>query len=85
MAATDAKQRVVDAQIHGGYWLQPMEERALRLTETAAHLLVEAHVRSEEAEGVSRAVDLAKLGATWVPFDLQAEAEALFFPGRKSA
>jgi hypothetical protein len=85
LAATEAQQRVVDAQSQGGYWLQPMEERAEGLTATAAQCLLEAHLRSEEAGGASRAVSLAKHGETWVPFDLQAEAEALFFPDQKSA
>jgi hypothetical protein len=83
LAAMEAQQRVVDAQTQGGYWLQPMEERAEGLTVTAAQLLVEAHLRSEEAEGANRAVRMAMRGETWVPFVLQAEAEALFFGGRR--
>ncbi len=47
--------------------------------------MVEAHLRSEEAEGAHRAVRLALRGEVWAPFDLQAEAEALFFGGRRSA
>jgi hypothetical protein len=85
LAATKAQQRVIDAQSQGGYWLQPMEERAESLTGIAAQRLVEAHLQSEEAEGASRAVSLAKRGQAWVPFDLQAEAEALFSWGRKTA
>jgi hypothetical protein len=42
-------------------------------------------VLAEEAEGVARAVGMAKRGETWVPFNLQAEAEALFFGDRRSA
>jgi hypothetical protein len=60
-----------------------MEERADGLTVMAADLLVEAHLRSEEAEGANRAVRMAMHGETWVPFVLQAEAEALFLGGRK--
>jgi hypothetical protein len=55
------------------------------LTGVAAQRLVEAHLQSEEAEGASRAISLAKHGQAWVPFDLQAEAEALFSRGRKTA
>jgi hypothetical protein len=83
LAAMEAQQRVVDAQSQGGYWLQPLEERAETLTITAAQLLVEAHLRSEEAEGANRAVRMAMHGETWMPFVLQDEAEGLFFGGRK--
>ncbi len=84
-AATEAQQRVVEAQSRGGYWLPPLEERAESLTVGAARLMVEAHLRSEETEGAHRAVRLALHGEAWAPFDLQAEAEALFFGGRRSA
>ncbi len=84
-AATAAQQRVVDAQSRGGYWLPPLEERAESLTIGAARLLVEAHLRAEETEGSHRAIMLARRGATWTPFDLQAEAEALFFGDRRTA
>ncbi len=85
LAATKAQQRVVEAQSEGGYWLAPMEERAEALSTAAAQLLVDAHVRTEEAEGAARAVGMAVRGETWVPFNLQAEAEALFFGGGRSA
>jgi hypothetical protein len=79
LTATEAQQRVVAAQSEGGYWLTPMEERAEALTTAAARLLVDAYIRAEEAEGAARAIGMALRGETWVPFDLQAEAGALFF------
>lgn len=85
LAATKAQQRVVEAQTVGGYWLAPMEERAEALATTAAQLLIDAHVRAEEAEGAARAVGMAIRGETWMPFNLQAEAGALFFSDRRSA
>ncbi len=85
VASTKAQQRVVTAQTEGGYWLAPIEERAEALATSAAQLLVEAHVRTEEAEGAARTVGMAMRNETWVPFNLQAEAEALFFGNRRSA
>ena len=85
LAASEAQQRVVTAQTDGGYWLSPMEERAERLTTEAARLLVEAHLRAEEAEGTARAIGIALRGETWTPFDLQAAGDALFFADRQSA
>jgi hypothetical protein len=79
LTATEAQQRVVAAQSEGGYWLTPMEERAEALTTAAARLLVDVYIRAEEAEGAARAIGMALRGETWVPFDLQAEAGALFF------
>lgn len=85
LAATEAQQRVVDAQVSGGYWLAPMEERAEALTTKAVHCLVAAHGWAEEAEGAARAIGLAMRGETWVPFNLHAEADLLFFTNQKSA
>jgi hypothetical protein len=83
LAATEAQQRLVDGQSHAGSWLQPLEERAESLKITAAQMLVEAHLRSEEAEGANRAVRMAKHGETRTPFVLPEEADVLFFGGRK--
>lgn len=85
VAATAAQQRVVDAQTNGGTWLLPQEERANALSTAAARKLLEAYARTEEAEGTARAVGMALRGEKWVPFNLQAEAEALFFgqPARR--
>ena len=78
LSATEAQVKVVQAQTEGGYWLQPLEERADALTTQAATLLLEAHVRVEEAEGAARAVGIARRREVWTPFDLRAEAAALF-------
>jgi hypothetical protein len=84
-SATEAQEHVVDAKVQGGYWIEALEARAEELTALAARRLVEAHVRSEQAEGANRAVCLAQRGEAWRPFTLEAEAEALFFGGRKTA
>ena len=83
LIATGAQQQVVDAQTAGGFWLEPLEERANALSTTAAQLLVDAHISSQEVEGASRAVGIALRGETWKPFDLEAEALALFFGDRR--
>lgn len=85
LAATEAQQRVVAAHSEGGYWLEPIEEKADRLTVSAAQLLVEAYIRTEEAEGAARAVGLAKRGEPWTAVDHEADADALFFSARKTA
>ena len=40
-------------------------------------MMVAAHARAEEAEGVARAVGLAERGEAWVPRDFAADFEAL--------
>ena len=45
-----------------------------------AALLIGAHARVEEAEGVARAVGLARRGESWTPRDFRAEQDALFAP-----
>ena len=76
--AAEAQQMLHQAQTSGHCWAEPLQQRAEALTLKAATLLIEAHARVEEAEGVARAVGLARHGETWTPRDLQAEAEALF-------
>lgn len=85
LAATEAQLRLVSAQTSGGYWLAPLEERAEMLTTQAAWCLVEAHGWAEEAEGAARAIGMALRGESWMPFDLHAEADQLFFPRQRTA
>ena len=85
-AAADARRSVTQARAEGGYWMDALERRSNELEGEAATLLVDAFVRNEEAEGVARAVRLARSGQAWTPYDVHREAEALFFGGnRKSA
>jgi hypothetical protein len=80
--ATEARQALLRAQTAAQVRIEPLQERAEALTLTAARLLIEAHARVEEAEGVARAVGIARRGETWMPRDPQAEAEALCGTGR---
>ena len=77
-AARAARERLARAQAEGGYWLAPLEARAVVGTQEAARLLVNAYVAAEEAEGAARAIGLALRGEDWRPFDVHAEAAALF-------
>ena len=77
--ADDARRLVVRARAVGGYWLDALEQRREKLEQEAAVWLLEAHVRTEEAEGVARAVRLALSGETWTPYNHHREADALFF------
>jgi len=62
---------------HG--WIEPLlRERAEALTARATCLLLAAHGAAEQAEGVARAVGLARRGEVWAPRDGRAEADALF-------
>jgi hypothetical protein len=78
-AADETLRRIERAEAEGGYPVEALEERAEVLSRHAAELLLAAFVRSEEAEGVARAVSLARSGQAWMPFDVHAEAEALLF------
>ena len=82
LTATEAQEQLVRAQSEGGYWMQPLTERADTLTTDAARFLVEAHVRAEEAEGTARAVGMAKRGETWMPRSSEANTKWLCEAGR---
>ncbi|WP_024882376.1 hypothetical protein [Methylosinus sp. LW3] len=77
LAAVKAQRLVVEAQSEGGYWLTPLSERASARTFYAARLLVDAHVACQRAAGASRAIEIAKRGETWAPFDLHTEGLAM--------
>jgi len=77
VAAAEAQQVLLRAQTAGHFWIDPLRERAEALTLRTAGLLIEAHARVEEAEGVARAVDLARRGEPWRPRDHGAEDDAL--------
>ena len=62
----------------GGYWMEALEQRLCGLEREAASLLLEAWLRSEEAEGVAGAVHLARSGEPWTPFDLRREEAASY-------
>ena len=78
VVAAEAQQQLLRAQTEGGFWLEPVEERANELTFLAVELLVDAHRSNEEAEGVARAVGFACRGETWAPIDRHGDIEDLF-------
>lgn len=85
-SAEEARRHAARARAEGGYWMEALEQRVDTLEREAAELLLEAHLRSEEAEGVGRAVRLARGGQAWRPYNIHREAVALFFGAdRKSA
>jgi len=81
--ADDARRLVVRGRAVGGYWLDALEQRRERLEQEAAVWLLEAHMRTEEAEGVARAVRLALSGETWTPYNHHRETDALFFAAER--
>jgi hypothetical protein len=78
VAAGEAQQLLLRAQTEGGFWLEPIEERSNKLTQRAVELLIEAYRSSEEAEGVSRAVEIARRGEAWAPMNRRGDVEELF-------
>jgi hypothetical protein len=62
----------------GYFRIESLAERAAALAWRAAELMMVAHMRAEEAEGVARAVGLARSGEAWSPRDVRREAEELF-------
>lgn len=77
VAAGEAQQHLVHALTTGGFWIEPISQRADELSERAAELLVQAHLRTEETEGAARAVRIAQRDEAWAPVDRDAEfAEA---------
>jgi len=74
----DAQTKVAEAQNRGSYQAVYLQEVVEDARQRAAEATLLAHVRSEEAMGVARAVDIAMRGEVWTPYDPHAEAAALF-------
>jgi len=78
LEAAAAEEVLVRARQAGHFPGEALEERAVALARRAAERLLVAHMRTEEAEGVARAVGLARSGEAWQPRDARREAEELF-------
>jgi hypothetical protein len=76
--AAAAEETLRRARRAGYFRIDSLQERAAALTWRAAELMMIAHMRAEEAEGVARAVGLARSGEAWRPHDVRREAEELF-------
>ena len=73
----EGRRQLAQAKREGGFWLAGREERLRGQEMQAAEATIEAHVRSEEAEGVARAVSLARSGEAWTPRSTHADMDAL--------
>ena len=71
-----AQKRLHDAKVGGSSWVALLEDQADTLTRATAELLVAASARCQEVRGMKRAIDLARKGEAWTPYDAQADARA---------
>jgi hypothetical protein len=78
LEAAAAEEVLVRARQAGHFPSEALEERAVALARRAAERLLVAHMRTEEAEGVARAVGFARRGEAWQPRHVHREAEELF-------
>ena len=85
LAAADAQEVLLGAETAGSFWIEPLREKAEARTERAATLLLTAHAAAEQAEGVARAVTLARLHEPWTPRDVAAEMDALIMAHRAAS
>lgn len=69
-----AQQQLHGAKLAGSSWLEPLEERADTSTYQTAELLVVASARCQEVRGMKRAIDLARKGEAWTPYNPHADA-----------
>lgn len=76
-AVGEGRRHLARAKRDGGYWLQAIEDELNVHERRAAEATIEAHLRAEEAEGVARAVSLARSGQAWSPRSVTADMDAL--------
>jgi hypothetical protein len=80
-AVGEGRRQLARGKWEGGFWLQALEERLDAQERQAAEATIEAHLRAEEAEGVARAVSLARSGQAWTPRSVTADMDALLAHG----
>ena len=73
----EGRRQLAQAKREGGFWLDGLAERLDAQELQAAEATIEAHLRAEEAEGVARAVSLARSGEAWTPRSTHADMDAL--------
>jgi hypothetical protein len=74
---TEGRRQLARAKREGGFWLEGLEQQRDARERQAAEATVTAHLRAEEAEGVARAVSLARSGQAWSPRNVAAEMDVL--------
>jgi hypothetical protein len=79
LRSDDAAEKLVSAELEGGYWLKPLKDASDYWAMESARRLIEAYAAAQVASGAERAVGFAIRGEAWRPFDIREEAEALFF------
>ncbi len=75
--AADMQMRLERADGANSAWLDPLREQAYALGLHAAELMVTAHARAEEVEGIARAVGQARARMPWTPRSAAADMEFL--------
>ena len=76
-SAQAAREFLERATREGGYMLDPLRDLSERRNGEWATLTLKAYARFQEAEGVGRAVQLARRDERWKPRDVHAEMDEL--------
>lgn len=76
-AVGKGRRQLARAKKDGGYWLPAIEDELYVQERKAAEATITAHLRAEAAEGVARAVSLARSGQVWTPRNAATEMDAL--------
>jgi hypothetical protein len=79
LRSDDAAEKLVCAELEGGYWLKPLKDASDYWAMESARRLNEAYAAAEAAPGRGAGGGFAMRGEAWRPFDVREEAEALFF------
>ena len=76
LKAVEEQHQLHAAMVVGSSKVEGLKELAGERTTEAARLLVVASARCQQVRGMKRALDLARKGQPWTPYDRQADALA---------
>jgi hypothetical protein len=85
LRSDEARAKLANAQVEGGYWLAPLEDAANHWAVESAWLQLTAYEASEAAHGAGRAIEFAKRGEPWRPSNVQEDVDALIAAQRTLA
>ena len=75
LCSDEAGETLARGQIEGGYWLKPLEDAANNWSIESARLRLAAHEAAEAAHGAARAIEMAKCGEAWRPWNVDEDVD----------
>ena len=75
LRSDEAGAKLANALREGGYWLAPLEAALDHWAFESARLQLAAHEAAQAAHGAARAIEMAKCGEAWRPWNVDEDVD----------